>query len=389
VFLQNEVLVMYTKETHIQTVINTMILAAMLLLVSSCGGGGGAGAGGNGGGDGSSSASLTGVALYLTDAVSDYQQVMVKVTNVKLVNSGTKNTCTVLDRTVTVDLAHLSTIMQFISSTQCAAVPYNRIDIEFLRAAQLTDAAGTPSACAFTSYKDQGNQPNALVCDPASDRCTLPIRGAVHSSSFDVQSDKHNKLTLDFSLKDFTIADFGLATCSVTMKVSPMNASDMKKKGSQEAVTGLVVALDQTTRTFLLSTGTTTFSVSYAGITAQPGIDLLLTQAASEGFPVMVTTNGIDFGTMVVDASSAYAYLAGTVSVFNKKDGTFTLTYGASAKTLAMSYASPSMVEGKIANGSWIKAKVYGYESVSQQYLASHIEVFPSGKHPEDDEEDD
>jgi hypothetical protein len=387
VLLQKEVPVMYTKETHIQTVISTMILAAMLLLVSSCGGGGGAG--GSASGDGSSSASQSGVALYLTDAVSDYQQVMVKVTNVKLVNSGTKNTCTVLDKTVTVDLAHLSTIMQFISSATCAALPYNRIDIEFMRATELTDAMGVPSACAFTSYKDQGNQPNALVCDPASDRCTLPIRGAVHSSSFDVQSDKHNKLTLDFSLKDFTVADFGLATCSVTMKVSPMNASDMKKKGSQEAVTGWVAAIDQSMKTFLLSKGTTTFSVSYSGVTAQPGIDLLLAQVASEGFPVMVKTNGIDFGTMVIDASSVYAYVAGTVSDFNKKAGTFTLTYGASAKTLAMSYASPSMVEGKIANGSWIKAKVYGYENVPQQCLASHIEVFPLGKQPEDDEEDD
>jgi hypothetical protein len=81
--------------------------------------------------------------------------------------------------------------------------------------------------------------------------------------------------------------------------------------------------------------------------------------------------------------------VAGTVSVLNKKDGTFTLTYGALSKELSISYASPSMIKGKISNALWIEARLYGYESVPQQYLASHIEVFSSGKQQQDDEEDD
>jgi hypothetical protein len=243
----------------------------------------------------------------------------------------------------------------------------------------------------FTSYKDQGNQSNVLTCDSVTNLCTLPIRGAVHSSSFDVQSNQHNKLGLDFSLKDFKVADFGLPTCAVTMKVSPLNASDMKKKGSQEAARGTVSALDTTAKTFLLTKGTMVFSVFYAGISdaAQPGLDLLLAQAEADGVRVMVMTDSIDLETKIIDASSVSVKIKGTVSALNTKAHTFTLTYGASAKMLSASYSSPSDVDGKIADAVKAKVKLYGYDGVTQEYLATHVEVVSTGAKQEDEDDDD
>jgi hypothetical protein len=89
---------------------------------------------------------------------------------------------------------------------------------------------------------------------------------------------KTEKLELDFDLKNFSVAGFGTPACQVTMKVSPLNASDMGRISHLEAITGLVSDLDTADKTFTLTRGHLSFSVLYSGITdlQQPGLDTLL-----------------------------------------------------------------------------------------------------------------
>lgn len=225
-----------------------VLTAGVLLYSCSSGGGGG-------------TTSSGAVAMYVTDDMSGYKQVIATINKIDILHTGSGASCSVFTGPLTLDIANLAGVMQLINVASCPAVPYNRIHIEFAKSVTLMNDAETTSTCMFTSYKDEHNNPNTLAC--GADTCTLDITGAVN-----VLVNQQNKLALDFDLKNFDVEHFGIpSTCSVTMKVSPLHAGEMEARGHPEAFTGLVSGLSTSNKTFTLTRGNTAFSVFYSGIT--------------------------------------------------------------------------------------------------------------------------
>ncbi len=338
----------------------TLVLGFSAFLFYSCGGGSGNGS--------SSSAS---VGLYLTDDMSLFTQVTATIDKVQLLNTGSGASCDVLTTPTVVDLAQLANVMQLVNVSQCAAVPYNRIHIEFEKSVALTSAAtgtvpGTSSLCSFVSFKDEGNRPNALSCSGTT--CSLDINGAVN-----VLVSQPNKLALDFNLRDFDVAGFGTpSSCTVTMKVSPLHAEDMDALGHPEGITGLVSGLSTTDKSFILTRGTSTFSVLYSGITTtqQPGLDSLLQRAETDSLRVKVMTSNIDLSTRTITATAIFLKIGGTVSALDTTVHTFTLTY-AGGKTIPVDYTNAG-VHGTLVDGAAVEVKLYGFDTVN--YLASRVD---------------
>ncbi|MGE5174324.1 MAG: DUF4382 domain-containing protein [Betaproteobacteria bacterium] len=351
---------MNRKKVLFVVIATTLVLGFSGFLLYSCGGGGG----------GTSSAA---VGLYLTDDMSSlFTQVTATIDRVQMLNTGSGATCDVLTTPTAVDIAELANVMQLVSVTQCPAVPYNRIHVEFEKSVDLTSAPtatppDTTSLCSFVSYKDEGSKVNTLNCSGTT--CTLDINGAVN-----VLVNQPNKLALDFNLKDFEVASFGTpSTCSVTMKVSPLHAEEMEALGHPEGITGLISGLSTTDHTFTLTRETSTFSVLYSGITTtqQPGLDSLLQLAETDGLRVQVMSSNIDFLTNTIIASAIYVKIEGTVSNLNTTDHTFTLTYKG-GKTITVDYSTAD-VDGVLADNVGVEVKLYGFNSVN--YLASKVDV--------------
>ncbi len=326
--------------------------------------------GGSGGGGGTSSAP---VGLYLTDDMSLFTQVTATIDKVQVLNTGSGASCDVLTTPTAVDIAQLANVLHLVGIAECPAVPYNRIHIVFEKSVELTSAPtgsvpGTTSLCSFVSYKDDSNRPNVLNCSGST--CTLDINGAVN-----VLVNKPNKLALDFNLKDFDVASFGTpSTCSVTMKISPLHAEEMEHLGHPETITGLISNLSTTDQTFTLTRGHSTFTVLYSGITTtqQPGLNSLLQRAETDGLRVKVMSSDIDLTTKTITASAIFVKIEGTVSDLNTTSHTFTLTYKG-GKTIPVDY-STAVVDGALANGASVEAKLYGYDAVNVLYLASRID---------------
>ncbi|UCD34900.1 MAG: DUF4382 domain-containing protein, partial [Nitrospiraceae bacterium] len=178
---------------------------------------------GGSGGSGSSSASSGSVVLYATDSPEDdYTQVIMTLNSVQLLHTGSGNPCILTDKSeepAVLDITELSSKLQLLEVSTCNAESYNRIHIEFDRTVTLSD--GTAKAdCQFTSYKNNNNKPNVLHCDDITETCTMDINGAVN-----VLTAAQTVVALDFELKEFEVEDFPAEGCSVTMKVSPLNAS--------------------------------------------------------------------------------------------------------------------------------------------------------------------
>jgi hypothetical protein len=346
-----------------------VVLTAAVLLYS-CGGGGRGSIGGP---------TLSGtVALYLTDDMSGYKQVLATINKIDLLNTGSGASCNVFTGPQTLDIANLTGVMQLINVTSCPAVPYNRIHIEFAKSVELMDQAGSTSTCMFTSYKDKNNHPNTLAC--GTDTCTLDINGAVN-----LLVSQPNKLALDFDLKDFDVANFGdPSTCSVTMKVSPLHAGEMKARRHPEAIMGLISGLSTTNQTFTLTRGHASFSVLYSGITTsqQPGIDTLLQRAQDDRLRVKVLASQIDFTNHTVTASAIYVKVEGTIASgsLNTTNHTFTVNYR-SGKSMALDYSS-AVVEGVLTEGSWVEVKLYGFDGTN--FLAGRVEVETDGTTTDD-----
>jgi hypothetical protein len=353
---------MNRKKLLLPVIAVTLVLGFSAFLLYSCGGGGG-------GGGNTSSAT---VGLYLTDDMSLFTQVTATINKVQVLNTGSGASCDVLTTPTAVDIAQLANVMHLVSVAECPAVPYNRIHIEFEKSVELTSAPtgsvpGTTSLCSFVSYKNEGNQPNKLVCSGTI--CALDINGAVN-----VLVNKPNKLALDFNLKEFDVDSFGTpSTCSVTMKVSPIHAVEMEKLGHPEGITGLISNLSTTDQTFTLTRGKSTFSVLYSGITTtqQPGLGDLLQRAETDGLRVMVMSSSIDCLTKTITASAIVVKIEGPGSDLNTTTHTFTLTYKG-GKTIPVDY-STAVVDGTLADGAWAEVKLFGFDTLN--YLASRVDV--------------
>lgn len=323
--------------------------------------------GGSGSGEGQSGV----VALYITDDMSGFQQVTASITAVQVRNTGTGASCDILTTPVTIDITNLADVMHLVDITDCPAVPYNRLRVEFEQAVQLTDTSGASSACSFTTYKDEGNRPNALHCDPGTGICSVDVTGAVN-----VFANATNKVALDFDLKEFEVSNFGdPATCAVSMKVFPLRAEAMQRFGRPESITGSISALDTDDKTFVLTRGKTSFTVDYSGISAsqQPGISELLQLAQNDHLRVKVVSSAIDPDSGPIHASAVYVKTEGIVSGLDEVQHIFTVLYKMN-KSITVYYGPPARVEGVIADTVRVEVKLYGFDSANSRYLAYQVE---------------
>ncbi len=326
------------------------------------------------------------VALFITDNISFYKQVIATVSGVRLVNSGTGTVCDLLTAPVTLDISNLTDMAQFVSIAECPAGEYNRIDIQFQRDVQLMDQLDNPSACRFASYLDQGGRQQALTCDPDTNICILSIRGAVRQGAVQVLGGRYNDLGIDFDLKQFTVAGFGdPPACSVTMNVYAIDAASLNNSGRAYGVTGSISNVDIVAKTFLLRRGDRAFTVDYSKVlpALQPNLDTLLQKTASEGLLVKVLTRSVDLAGNSILAYRLSANVEGTVSsLLGHPDWTFTLDYQ-SGKTMPVSYMPPAVIAGALTDGAWVALKLDGYNNTAE-YVAADVEVLPPGMVIED-----
>jgi hypothetical protein len=290
--------------------------------------------------------------------------------------------CDVLSSPVTLDIANLANVMQLSASLTCPAAKYNRIDLEFAQSVQLMDSAENTSSCLFVSNLNDADQPEALQCDPTTNTCTLAIPGAVRSGAFDLLTTQVNKLALDFELTKFTVQNFGVAKCSMAMKVVPLHDVDIIQKGHPEMIAGSISNLDTVAQAFTLTRGNVNTTVSYAYVVNadHPGIDVLLQTAQDNGIRVMVSSADLD-GLNAVIASDLSLKLEGTVSNLTKtkSDRTFTVTFD-SAKAMTILSSPPiGKKHGNLVDGAWVKVQLYGYDSAQGVYLSSLVSVQKPG----------
>jgi hypothetical protein len=350
------------------------LFSAVLFLASSCGTGGGP--------DPQAGSGRGSVVLFITDNISFYKQVVSTITGVRLVNSGTGAVCPVLENPVTLDIANLTNMAQYVGLAQCSKGNYNRIDVDFRKAVHLMDQLGATSACAYTSAVLESGAQRTLDCDPATGICTLSIQGGVREGSYLVQEDRYNDLGIDFDLKQFTVTDFGnAASCAVNMKISTVSATDMNSSGRAHGITGSVKNLDAATGIFTLLAGGVSLTVNYADINPalQPGIDFLLQKALTDGLSAQVLTGGIDLSTRMITANRIRVKAAGTVSaVRDQPQWTFDLASGPSG-TISGSHKPPADVQGSFLDDVWVNVKFDGYDADTAKYLAAAVEVLPAG----------
>jgi hypothetical protein len=340
----------------------SIALMGLFLFLSSCGGGGNV----------TIVASSGSVTVYVTDDISHFQNVTSTINKVQLVQTGTDTACDILTTPTTLNLTDLASLFELLGTAQCPAQSYNRIHIEFDRTVAVADNTGlTNTSCAFTSYKDQNNNPNVLSC--SGDTCSLDINGVVN-----VLANKTNNVAMDFDLKNFDVSGLAGSDCSVTMKVSPLNASDINgkmKQGYKTGVTGTISGLDTAAGTFVISKGKGTFTVDYSAVT-QTGLGSILQLAETDRLKVNVRAADIDVSSGTITASAIYVRVEGTVSGLDTVDHTFNLAYtpsGGSQKSIAIDYTNVVEVTGTLSDGATADAALAGF--TESTCLAHQIEA--------------
>lgn len=302
------------------------------------------------------------MALFVTDNLEEFNQVTTTITGVEILHTGSGASCLILSDPVTLDIAELSSEFLLLDLTHCAAGQFNRIRVEMDRNVELTLNGITNEECTFTSYKDSENKPNVLQCN--GDTCSMEINGMVN-----VTVNKNTSLVLDFDLKEFEVEAFGEPECSVTMKVEPLNANDIKDKknrGNREAVKGIVSDLNSINKTFTLTKKKNIFTVVYTGVN-QEGIDDLLLFAQDNQLKTKVRCSAIDLTSRGCEAIEIYVHVDGTVSDLTAT--TFNLTFN---PEISVDY-SGAEVEGNLADDARVEVKLFEFNSKS--YRALEVEV--------------
>jgi hypothetical protein len=327
------------------------------------------------------------VALFFTDNISFYQQVVTTVTSVRIVNTAADRDCMLLDAPVTLDIANLTDTAQYVDMAACPDGNYNRIDISFRKAVHLMDQLGVPSACMFTSFVDGTGGTQPLSCNPVTGVCTVSIRGGERNVPVTVTEDRQNTLGVDFNLKAFTVTDFGdPAACAVTMSSAVVMPTDFNASGRAHSVTGGISDLDDAGKTFLLTVRGVPLTVDYsaANPALQPNVDRLLLFAQASGLPVNVLTGGIDLEAGSIAANRLFVKAAGTVSdLEGAPDWKFRLGLAPGAD-IDVSFKPPADVQGTMADGVWVNVKFDGYSTAQDTCLAATIEVLPADMIMED-----
>lgn len=342
-------------------------LVLATLIVGSCGGG-------SGGGTSSGSGN---VALFVTDApMDDFKQVKTTINKVQLIHTGTGASCDVLTTPTTFDITDLAGVMQLLNNADCPAGNYNRVRIEFDKSITLTNQSNLTNTCSFTKYKDDDKykvNPNVLQCDQNTNTCFIEINGAVN-----VLANKNNKVALDFKLKEFEVEEFGTPRCSVTMKVSPLNASEIEdkeeKEHAREAITGAVFGLNISLNTFTLKKGEHSFNVDYSiatgvltGKQQVPPVDSPGRGIANWTFDSNTNkiTGAVSFSNLTSNATAAHIHMG---AVGTNGPVQVTLSGGAGAKSGVFS-VNTSLNPGQI---DALKKELL--------YFNIHSEKYPDGE---------
>lgn len=324
------------------------------------------------------------VAVFITDNISYFKQVIATVDSVSLVNTDARRSCAVLKTPVTLDLSNLTNFAQFVDAAECPSGPYNRIDIRFQRDVLLMDQLDTPSACRFAFSLDENGGATPLACDPNGE-CGINIRGAARQGAVTVRPGTTNDLGIDFNLKQFEVADFGdPQLCSVSLKASAMDAASLNNSGRAHGLTGAVADFDPSAKTFTITKAGRSFSVDYSAVNSalQPGIDTLLQTAVDNGLKVKVLGSSIDPSSGSITASRVFVKAEGTVSALaGLPIWTFTLT-NQQGLPLQISYKPPAVVDGTLADGVWAAVTLDGYRT--DEYLLMRAEILPQGMAIED-----
>jgi hypothetical protein len=336
--------------------------------------------GDSGGGGGSSNKGN--VVLYATDDPGDdFSQVELTVNRVQFVHIGRNEHCNLLTTPTVIDIANLENVLQMLAVGECRDRQFNRLHMEFDKAVWLMREGGSASeSCSLTSYKDDHNNPNKLYCN--GDTCAIDINGTVN-----VLAKQDNLMALDFELKEFEVKDFGLPTCSVTMKVKPLDGHDLRGKkyeGYKEGLTGYVTGLPVPgDGTFELTTKwQTTFTVNYSGATyaggPQPGIYTLLELARDHMLKVRVMSDTIDpSGSTPILATVLFVKAEGMLTALNDTGKAFTLSNSSkNGLSISVDYSDAevySRIDGVLANDIWVEVKLYGF--IDPDYLAHEVEV--------------
>lgn len=319
------------------------------------------------------------VALYVTDDLGDYKQVVTTLETVELRHTGSGESCSLLDEPTTLDLAMLGlkSVLELVNVADCPSRSYNRFHIAFQREVVLTNKDGVTATCSFDSYKDEHSRPNALACD--GDICSLDITGAVN-----VAADENTDVALDFDLKEFEVKPDTIdptQPCTVTMKVTPLHGKDMEDKeneGYHRSLEGRISGLDTATKTFIIRYHEHDINVNYASI-EQDGIDTLLQQAQDDELEVELKCTELDLNTSKCAAKSIHVELKGHISDLNPDTSTFTLYYQTD-KSLGVDYSlalvendGENHVEGVLAEGSRVEVELVGHNGTD--FLAIEVEL--------------
>jgi len=369
---------MNRKNTPLHLFWTTALIA---ILLAACGSGDGGG--------GNSQPNTTTVSAYVTDDLAGYESVEMTLNTVQLRHTGSGRNCEIIQDPLTIDAAELGRdeILEHVDTTTCEAGSYNRLHVELAEDVKLVrevNGQDQTDMCKFVSYYDDNSmQPNRLSC--TNGICSLDINGAVN-----LVAANHEHVALDADLKEFTV-DYSKNPCEVTLKVSPLHAGgfdDKMNAGYLKAISGLVSNLDTALDTFRLAHNGRVYSVLYAGVTDQPGIDALLTRAATDQLRTHVRCTELNEGTTPPTCTAQTSLAKPLKAITVKVEGTvselgvdvvtpesFVLSYG-NGNTMDVNYSDASTrgeVEGTLVDSVTAEVKLYGFDL--DYFLAREVEV--------------
>jgi hypothetical protein len=357
--------------SNLKTLLATLTALLAAVTLYACGGGDG----------GSTPAGSTTVYAYVTDDLGGYDSVVLTLNSIQLRHTSGRS-CEIIRGPLQFDAAELGrdNLVEHVDTATCEIGPYNRLHVEIDDDVTLRSTPGSqPQACKFVSYYDDDKPklPNRLAC--ANGVCSLDVTGAVN-----LIADSREHVALDADLKEFDVIQTGTG-CEVTLKVSPVRAGDKLAAGYRTSLSGTVSGLDAAADRFVLTVAGSPYTIQYAGVTDQEGLDALLGRAATDGLRTTVRCQAIDAATtpptctaqtVAMQPLKAIAVKAkGTISALDTGAHTFTLGYGA-GKTLPVNYAEAEVlgkVEGALADGAVAEVRLYGF--ATGFFLAREVEA--------------
>ena len=343
-----------------KTLLATLVALLASVMLYACGGGDGGGA----------PAGSTTVLGYVTDDLGPYDSVVLTLNSVQLRHPSGRS-CEIIRGPLVIDAAELGRdeIVEHVDTTTCEVGPYNRLHVEVdddVTLRQTVNNQPVIEACKFVSYyDDNSNRPNRLAC--ANGVCSLDVTGAVN-----LVAGNREHVALDADLKEFVVTQT-MNGCEVTLKVSPVHAGDKLAAGYRTSLSGAVSGLDAAVDRFVLTVAGSPYTIQYAGVTDQDGLDALLGRAATDKLRTTVRCQALDATTTpptctaqtvaMQPLKAIVAKAKGTISALDAGVHTFTLGYG-SGTTLPVNYTKAAeliKVEGTLASGAVAEVRLYGF----------------------------